>query len=147
MDAEAYAIVVDLLAQVHGYGESVASKLELWISISSGLIIMAYFAPDRLKIGVAALVLIAYVAFTVFIVTNIGADGDLGDAAMRDARLIVEEFELQSHTLDQRLGDEDSGHGSTLAASVFFLTLFIGTIGYVVHTAYLTFRKKAGEAA
>ncbi len=145
MDVEAYSVVVDLLNQVHGYGESVASKLELWISISSGLIVMAYFAPDRLKIGVTTLVLFAYIAFTTFIITNIGADGALSDAALRDAKLIAEQFDLQANSLDQRLGDAESGRGSTWAFSIFFLILFIGTIGYVAYTAYVTFRNSRSE--
>jgi len=35
MDMEAFAIVVDLLSQVHEYGESIVGKLELWSRLGS----------------------------------------------------------------------------------------------------------------
>jgi len=89
MDLDAYELVLDLLAQSHAYGESIADKIELWIGTSFGLIVMAYFAPDRLKLGIASLVVAIYVAFTVWVFSNIGADVDLSDAALNDARALA----------------------------------------------------------
>ncbi len=141
MDMEAYAVVVDLLSQIHAYGESASAKLELWISISSGLIVMAYFAPDRMKPGVVSLLLVAYALFLVFIITNARDDMGLMRAALQDAKTIVESSEIKSATLEYRLDDAQSGSGSTSAAGLFVLALFLGTNGYVAFTAYQTSRK------
>jgi hypothetical protein len=147
MDMEAYAVVVDLLSQVHAYGESVAGKLELWISISSGLIVMAYFAPDRMKPGVVSLILVAYSLFSAFIVTNIGDDMGLRRAALEDAKRIVALSEVKSATLEYRLNDAQSGSGSTSSGGLFVLALFLGTNGYVARTAYQTHRRgKVGDS-
>ena len=67
MDFEAYQIVIELLAQAHEYGEANSDKMELWISISSGLIVMAYFAPERLKLGISTMILLVYIAFSMFL--------------------------------------------------------------------------------
>ena len=145
MDVEAYALVVELLSQAHNYGESISAKLELWVGISSGLIVMAYFAPERLKLGVAGLVIFAYVTFTTFIITNIADDGALSAATIQDARMIVEMHDLKSETLTQRLIDADSGRGSSLAFVIFFLTLFVGTVWYLAHTAWSTFNQNRSK--
>ncbi len=138
MDMEAYAVVVDLLSQVHAYGESAAAKLELLISISSGLIVMAYFAPDRMKPSVVSFILVAYALFLVFMVTNVRDDMGLSRASLQDAKTIVERSEISSATLDYRLNDAQLGRGSTGASGLFVLALSMGTIGYVVFTAYRT---------
>jgi hypothetical protein len=141
MDLEACATVVDLLAQSHGYGESIASKVEFWIGVSSGLIVMAYFAPDRLKPGITSLVLLLYVTFSVFTATNMQDDGALGAAAVQDAIILETECGIQSKVLAHRLDDSQAGRGSTIAGMVTFLGLFLGTIGYVVSTAWNTRRE------
>jgi hypothetical protein len=141
MDMEAYAVVVDLLSQIHAYGESAAAKLELWISISSGLIVMAYFAPDRMKPGVVSLILVTYSLFLVFMWTNIGDDMGLSRAALQDAKTIMARSEIKSATLEYRLSDAQSGSGSTRSGGLFVLALFLGTSGYVAFTAYQTSRR------
>ncbi len=145
MDMEAYAVVVDLLSQAHAYGESAAAKLELWISISSGLIVMAYFAPDRMKPGVVTLILVAYSLFLAFIVTNIADDMGLSKAALHDAKTIAVRSEIKSATLEYRLEDAQSGSGSTTSGGLFVLALFLGTSGYVAFTAYQTSRKDKAD--
>lgn len=129
MDAEAYQAIVDLLGQAHNFGESISDKMELWISISSGLIVMAYFAPDRLTPGIAAFVLSLYIAFSVFVFSNIAADADLSRAAIDDASRVAAEFRIESSELRYRL--ERGGRGSNQAAMLFLVGLFFGTIWYV----------------
>lgn len=141
METEAYGVVVDLLSQAHDYGESIAAKLELWISISSGLIVMAYFAPDRMKPGVVSLILVAYVLFSAFMYTNIQDDIGLNKAALRDAKTMAALSDIESATLEYRLNDAQSGSGSTTSGGLFMLVLFLGTAGYVASAAYETFRK------
>jgi hypothetical protein len=141
MDMEAYAVVVDLLSQIHAYGESASSKLELWIGFSSGLIMMAYFAPDRMKPGVVSLILVAYTLFSAFLFTNIREDMGLSRAALQDAKTIVALSEIKSATLEYRLNDAQSGSGSTSSAFMFILVLFLGTNGFVGSTAYRASRK------
>lgn len=140
MDMEAYAVVVDLLSQVHAYGESVAAKLELLISVSSGLIVMAYFAPERMKPVVVSLILVTYALFIAFMLTNMRDDVGLRNAALHDAKTIVELSEIKSATLEYRLTDAQSGGGSTSSARWFVYALIVGTSGYVVFTAYQTSR-------
>ena len=141
MDVEAYQLVVALLGQVHDFGESISDKMELWISISSGLIVMAYFAPDRLKPGIATYVVALYIAFSVFIFSNIAADASLSRAAIADASRIASELQIQSSELKYRL--DEGGSGSSLAALMFMAGLFFGTIWYVSYTAYRTYKDTA----
>jgi len=138
MELDAYQIVVDLLSQSHAYGEAIAGKMELWISVSFGLIVMAYFAPNRLMPGIACLVLLIYVAFSVFSITNIYADIQMGKAAIDDAAMLLTTYELESKQIETRL--EDNATGSGVAIFIFLAGLFLGTIGYVSHTAYTTYK-------
>ena len=146
MDIEACATVVDLLTQSHGYGESIASKVEVWIGVSSGIIVMAYFAPNRLKPGITSFVLLLYVAFSVFTATNMQDDLALGTAAVQDAVVLETECGIQSKVLAHRLDDSQAGRGSTIAGIVTFIGLFLGTIGYVVSNAWNTrLEDKSGD--
>ena len=135
---EAYSVVVDLLGQAHAYGESISAKMELWISISSGLIIMAYFAPDRLNKLIAGIVLLAYATFTAFVMTNSAEDARLGDLVLADALRIVEAHNLHSDALAHRFNDATRGRGSLFSGATFLGVLFLGTFGYVLYTAYQT---------
>ena len=103
MDLDAYELILEVLSQSHDYGESIADKIELWIGTSFGLIIMAYFAPDRLRPGTATIVISIYVAFTAWIFSNIGADIELGEAALEDAKALAEQYQIDSKALQYRL--------------------------------------------
>ncbi len=139
MDIDAYQLVVNLLTQAHYFGESIAVKIEFWISISSGLIVMAYLAPNRLKPGIASLVLAIYIAFSLYIFANIEADMDLVAAALADAAKVAAQFKIESKELQYRL--EFGGAGSNLAATFFMVGLFLGTCWFVSFTAYQTHKK------
>lgn len=139
MDLDAYELILDLLSQSHDYGESIADKIELWIGTSFGLVVMAYFAPDRLKLGIASVVVAIYVAFTVWVFSNIGADIELSEAALNDAKALAQRYQIHSQALDYRLAD--GGHGSGVAVIVFIVGLFTATIGYVGYTARETFKR------
>ncbi len=141
MDIEAYAVIVDLLAQAHAYGDSIASKAELWIGISSGLIVMAYFAPDRLKVSITTLVIFLYIALSVFLFSNMVDDLAMSRLAIEDAKAIAEENAINSRLLAYRLEAEGGGSGETTFGFVAFLGLFLGTIGFLVLTALQTWRK------
>ena len=145
MDLSAYELVLDLLSQSHAYGESIADKIELWVGTSFGLIVMAYFAPDRLKLGIATLVIGIYVAFTSWVLSNIGADVDLSQAALSDAKDLAKTYQIGSQVLDYRL--TEGGTGSGVSAAVFVVGLFTATVGYVVYTARETFKRGKQDCA
>jgi NADH:ubiquinone oxidoreductase subunit H len=140
VDAEAYQLVVDLLGQARNFGESVSNEMELWIGISSGLVVLADFAPDRLKPGMASFVICLYIAFSVFIFANIAADAALSRAAVEDASRVATELRFESSELKYRL--EKGGSGSSLAARLFLAGLFLGAIWCVTDTAYQIYRRK-----
>ncbi len=145
MDLNAYELILDLLSQSHNYGESIAGKIELWIGTSFGLIIMAYFAPDRLKPGIAALVVGIYTAFTAWLLSNIGADVELSQAALSDAKVLAETYQINSQVLDYRL--TEGGRGSGVAAAVFLVGLFTATVGYVGFTVRETLKRGRQDRA
>ena len=142
MDLDAYATVVELLSQAHAYGESIHTKMEMWLGISSGLIIMAYFAPDRLKPNVTALVVLLYVGLSIFFVSNILEDVGFGDAAVADAQHLAQVYELRSEVLDRRVNDARSGRGLTSIGIVVMTGFFAGTIGFVILTAWQIWRRQ-----
>jgi hypothetical protein len=145
MDLEAYELILEVLSQSHDYGESIADKIELWIGTSFGLIIMAYFAPDRLRPGTAAIVIGIYVAFTAWIFSNIGADIELSEAALEDAKALAEQYQIDSKALQYRLGDGGTGSGTAFA--IFMLGLFTTAVGYVAYTARESFQRGKQDRA
>lgn len=62
---EAHLLLLEYMNTAHSLGEAIWSRLELWSGISFGLIIvLAYFATERLTRSVTALLLSIYIAFT-----------------------------------------------------------------------------------
>lgn len=141
MDVEAYGVIVDLLGQAHAHGEAIASKLELWIGISSGLIVMAHFAPDRMRISITSLVLFLYVAFTGFVFSNVTEDMEMTLRVVADAELIASQHGLESKLLEYR-NQEGQGSGETFAFVIVAIGLFFGTIGYLITTCFETWKGK-----
>ncbi len=145
MELNAYELILEVLSQSHDYGESIADKIELWIGTSFGLIIMAYFAPDRLRPGTATIVIGIYVAFTAWIFSNVGADIELSEAALEDAKALAEQYQIDSKALQYRL--EDGGTGSGTAFTIFMFGLFSTAVGYVGYTARETFQRGKQDRA
>lgn len=144
MDIEAYAVVVELLGQAHAHGEAIASKLELWIGVSSGLIVMAYFAPERMRVSITVLVLSLYIAFSAFVFTNVTEDMQMSRRAVADAEMIASQHNLGSSLLEFRTSEQ--GSGETLAFAVVAVGLLFGTIGYLIATCVQNWRANRKDA-
>lgn len=147
MDAQAYDVVVALIAQGHVFGEAITARLQWWVGISFALIATAHFAPERLKPTVAAFLLAIYVAFSAHTFSNMDADIRAAQASMRDATRIADARGLQLDLLDLRASDDPlDTRGATWASRIFIGGLGVGTIGFVLLTSFRTFRNRGGPA-
>ncbi len=136
---EAYSLIVELQSLAHALGEGLWNRVELLVGFSSGLIVMAYVAPERLKIGVTTFVLSMYALFCVFYLTNIYQDAVRASATIEDARLIAETYNLSIETLNIRV--EEGQARAELTGPFFMLSLMLGTIVYVAFTCFKNYRK------
>lgn len=101
-EAEATELIIEFLTLSHTNGEAFMSSAELWIGASSGLIVLAYLAPERLNWGSASLIVFLYVLFTFFVAINMMSDLNSGLMAGEDARRLANENNLSSFVLDSR---------------------------------------------
>ena len=146
MDPEIYSVILELLAQSHDFGESLAGSVELWISVSFAMIGAAYFAPDRLNVFVATFLIVIYVAFSIHTFGSTDADARASQAALNDAKRIAAQHEIKLDLLDLR-GSDDPGSksGPVLASDIFIWGLFLGVVGFVGITSFKSYRKGPPE--
>jgi hypothetical protein len=142
MEVESYDVIVELMSQSHNFGESIADKVELWISVSFALIASAYFAPDRMGPIVASFLVVLYIAFTAHTFANTDADVRASQAALRDASRIAEEREIHLELLELRASDDPSStKGSPIASNIFVFGLFLGVLTFVGYTSFRTWKE------
>lgn len=85
------------------------------------------------KASITALVLSLYIAFSVFVISNVTEDLEMTRRVVTDATMIATKHELDSSWLEYR-SMEGQGSGERLAFVVMALGLFFGTIGYLIAT-------------
>lgn len=142
-EAEAGSIIVEYLALVHTYGEAIWSRIDLWVGVSFGMILLGYFAPERLRPGVAALIVGLYVLFSVSLYFNVSGDTDKATAALLDTHEIAESHGLELNILKTYT----EARGNEFYASMFFLFgLFIGTMGFLISVCVENFRTRSIRA-
>ena len=141
-ELEAHALIVEYLALAHGYGEAMWGRLDLWIGISSGLIVMSYFAPDRLTKPLTSLILGLYVAMTGFIFLNSSSDLGMAARVLQDALALAETQGISSEALIFKTTTTGIDTLTTIALAIFFMGMFIGTVGYVISMCLRNYKNK-----
>ena len=127
---KAWSLVIDYLALSDAFGEAVWNRIDMWIGVSPGLIVLAYFAPERLSRGIAILVIGLYLLISTFLLFS--CQGDLLEAAsaIADAQQLNQTHGLSSRTLDVRLDEGERYWFAVAVMLLFMLGLFGGTTGY-----------------
>ena len=142
--AEAFEIALQYVVFGHELGEANHNKIQFWIGTSYVLLIAAYAAPQRMTLGVSALLLTLYIAFTSYSATVIVFDDQTANAALRDAHRIAEMGRIEVESVTEKLRgqyDEDLRAWSGISA-LFAPGLFFGVIGFVSFVAYKNFRDR-----
>ena len=142
---EAYALVLEQLAQAHALGESIWGRIDLWIGLSSGIVVLAYFAPDRLTKSLTFLILTLYFLATIVIGLNILTDNALLDAIFRDAILLATSNGIVVEALEERLAADSINTLTTIAMAAFFLGLLMGASGYVLQMCRRNYESSDGD--
>jgi hypothetical protein len=142
-EAEAVSLVLEYLELVHTYGEAIWNRIDLWVGVSFGMILLGYFAPERLQTGITGLILSLYALFSITLFSNVTGDTEKADAALFDAFAIAE-----SHGLDLRiLAAYTDPRGDEFYTSVLFLIgLFVGTIWFLIATCVKNVRDRSSSA-
>jgi hypothetical protein len=113
--------------------------------MSSGLIIMAYFAPDRLTRGLTASILTLYAAMTTFIFLSVRSDLQSADVVFKEATLLSESYGVMNDVLVQRTSAVAESAIGGAAMLLFFVGLYLGTNGYLIYVSITNRKKSSGE--
>lgn len=146
---EAAEIVLELVGFTHELGEAMQARIEFWSAISYGLIVLAYVAPDRLRIGVSTFLLLLYIMFSMNMLQTIGLDIETVEAAHHDALYLSDEHGLNLESVRMKAGffENEGKKTSRIFTSLYVPGLFIGTIFFFGATSIKQWRlkKSAGD--
>ncbi len=135
-ESEAYYIIIEQLVLLHSFGESAMDRIDMWIGGSVGLIMLGYFAPERLKPAITAFILSLYSSFTYFIYENMSGDLTKGNRLFNDATNLAAQHNINMEIFDAYL--EPSNYGAF--NNYFFLGLFFGVIIFLANIGIKNYR-------
>lgn len=139
-ELEAGALVAEYVALVHAFGEAIWSRVDFWVGASFAIILLGYFAPERLRPGVTTLILGLYICFSATIYFNMARDLEMAAALAADARELA-----MTHGLDFRIFARDSQRADiSWTLPLFLLGLFIGTSGFLLIVCITNYRNREG---
>ena len=125
----------------HDLGEAALRQSEFWVSVSYGLLVLAFVAPHTLNKVTTPLVLALYVLYTTFASTNVYFDLKAADASRADASRLLAEHELRLDLLDEKNREDDALTLPLAIGGLHAPGLFIATLGYVCYVSYRNWRK------
>ncbi len=143
---EAQSLILEYLTIHHGYGEAIWGRIDLWTGVSSGLIIMAYFAPHKLTKPLTSLILGLYIAMTALAFLNALSDFMASTELFLDAVALAESQDIVSRALLFKTTDGAILNVSLTAGIIFIVGLFIGTIGYVTSMCLKNYKGMSGDS-
>jgi hypothetical protein len=137
-----------LVEFTHELGEAIQVRIEFWSAISYGLIVLAYLAPERLKISVCSFLLALYILFSLNMLQVIGHDMDTVAASHRDALRIYEQYSLNMESvLTKATASTDEEMIYARAITMLYVPgLFIATIAFVGFTAIRQWKSSKASA-
>ena len=142
-EAEAGSLVVEYLALVHTYGEAVWGRIDLWVGASFGMILLGYFAPERLRPGVTVLIVGLYLFFSVALYSNAIDDNDKASALLLDAFDLAKTHGLELNILT-KYNERPSYEFYTMV--LFLFGLFVGTVGFLISACVTNLRNRTSHA-
>jgi hypothetical protein len=143
---EASELALHLVEFTHELGEAIQVRIEFWSAISYGLIVLAYLAPDRLKIGVCTFLLTLYVLFSLNMLQVIGHDVDTVAASHRDALELSEQYglNLESVLTKAEASSDEERRFSRMITFLYVPGLFVATIAFLGFTSFDQWRSRKG---
>ena len=121
--------VIEYMSFAHDYGEAANSALDRWIGASFAMILLGYFAPERLKVGVTSMIVSLYTLYSFFIMSNAGSDNNRASAVARDALDLATANQLEMNIIAQFDGTAVT---STMIIPIFVVGLLFGTNGFLI---------------
>jgi hypothetical protein len=106
-----------------------------WVSVSFGLIAVAYFAGQKLNYLLIGVILSLYVAFSVWIHGLVEYQEQIVGGFLSDLRALIESGQIESDGASAYLGAFANVYWPTFGSIAKFGT-FICVIGYVGATAF-----------
>ena len=140
-EAEAHELALMHVQFGHDLGEAALRQGEFWVSVSYGLLVLAFVAPHTLNKVTTPLVLALYILYTSFASTNAYFDLSAADASRADASRLLAEHELRLDVLDEKNREEGELTLPLAVGGLHAPGLFIATLGYVCFVSYRNWRK------
>jgi hypothetical protein len=142
--AEAHELALMHIEFAHELGEATSRQGEFWVSVSYGILVLAFVAPHALNRLTTSLVLTLYILFSISIVTNISFDLETAAGTMKDAERLINDNGIKLATFDEKSRpktDTDFRLIQTIGA-LHMPGLFCATIGYVCFASFIGWRKQ-----
>ena len=139
--SEAHELALMHVQFGHDLGEAALRQGEFWISVSYGLLVLAFVAPHALNKVTTPLVLTLYILYSSFITTNSYFDLSAAEASRADADRLVAEFNLNLKVLEEKNREKGDLNLPLALGSLHAPGLFLGTVGYVCFVSYRNCRK------
>jgi hypothetical protein len=143
-EVEVGTLIIEQVALAHSFGEAVWGRIDRWISVSFGLILLGYFAPERLRPGITALIVGLYVLFSVHVALNANSDMELAGAVLKDAQSLAM---TQGIKLDIFAAYGEPGNLGYLSMGIFLVGLFLGTVGFLISACVTTYRNRVSDTS
>jgi hypothetical protein len=139
--AEVHELALMHIEFGHDLGEAVNRQVEFWISVSYGILVLAFVAPHALNRLTTPLVLTLYILFSMSSVSNIQFDLKTAEASLEDAEQLINSKDIKLNTLDEKSRPQTFRLNQRIGA-LHVPGLFFATIGYVCFASFIGWRKQ-----
>jgi TRAP-type C4-dicarboxylate transport system permease small subunit len=135
--------IIDYLEIGHTYGESVNDAFDRWISASFAVILLGYFAPERLRLGVTSLIVILYSLYTFVFLSNSIRDMSLSNGVIQDSVELARLHGLEPNLLTAV--NEPMGF-MAMAVPVLIAGMFLGANAFLIACCAKNLRTKTNKS-
>ena len=142
--AEAHELALMHIEFGHELGEAFNRQSEFWVSVSYGILVLAFVAPHALNRLTTPLVLALYILFSISIATNALFDLETSRASMKDAERLLNDNGINLATFDEKSSPQDDTEFRLIQAigALHVPGLFCATLGYVCFASFTGSRKQ-----
>ena len=142
--AEAHELALMHMEFAHELGEATNRQIEFWISVSYGILVLAFVAPHALNRLTTPLVLTLYILFSMSFASNVSFDLETAVASMKDAEQLMNSNDVKLATFDEKFRPqtETEFRLTTRIGALHLPGLFCATIGYVCFAGFIGGRKQ-----
>ena len=142
--AEAHELALNHIEFAHELGEAFNRQSEFWVSVSYGVLVLAFVAPHALNRVTTPLILTLYILFTVSIITNASFDLATARASMKDAESLIEANGIKLTSFEEKSRPQnDTGFKIIQGIGELHVPgLFFATVGYVCYASLVQRRRR-----